>query len=201
MRSSKSSTRRRRGRDRAENIGHDVRLVGLGVGTLVELLDVGQVERTLRAGPLAVAAHVEVQVPEDAQLRRDNGIGAEDAPAGEVGAQPLEDDDVRREEQEGRGVIVPSFGDGVEVLPGDGERHDLGLAAAGGHLDGIASEIVVLEDVDAGHIGVPLDEIAMTANPLDLEEPDQRLDGFALCVVVRERAAHWASGDRWRTSS
>ena len=77
-----------------------------GCRPLVELLDVGEVQRAQGAGPLAFAAHVAVEVPVDAQLVGDDGIGAEDAPAGEVGAQPLEDDHVGRDQQEGPGVVV-----------------------------------------------------------------------------------------------
>ena len=191
MRSSKSSTSSVAGWwHRTEHVGHDLRLVGVcGPGSLVELLDVREVERALRARPLRVAAHVEVHLPEDAQLRRDDGVGLEDPPATEVGAQPLEDDDVRRDDEERLGVVVATLGDGVEVLPGDGERHDLRLAAARRHLDGVPSEVVVLQDVDARHLGEALDEIPMAPDLLDLVEPDERLDRFALRVVVLEGLA------------
>ena len=193
---------RRGRRDRSEDIGHDLRLVGLGdARPFVELLDVRQVERTLRAGPLRVAAHVEVHLPEDAQLRRDDRVGAEDPPAAEVGAQPLEDDDVRSDDEEGLGVVVAPLGHGVEVLPGDGERHDLRLAAAGRHLDGIPGEVVVLEDVDARHLGEPLDEVTVPTDPLDLVEPDERLHRLALGVVVLEGSPVGRAGGRYRTSS
>ena len=94
----------------------------------------------------------------------------------------------------------PALGDGVEVLPGDGERHDLRLAAAGRHLDGVASEVVVLEDVDAGHGRESLDEIAVPTDALDLVEIDERLDGLALRVVVPERRRRRACGGQLRTS-
>ena len=187
-------------RHRPEHVGHGVRLVGIGgPGALVELLDVREVERALRAGPLRVAAHVEVHLPEDAQLRRDDGVGPEDAPAAEVGAQPLEHDDVRGDDEERLGVVVAALGDSVEVLPGDGERHDLRLAAAGRHLDGVAGEVVVLQDVDARHLGEPLDEVPVPADLLDLVEPDERLDRLALRGVVLERAGH--PGSRWSVAN
>src|SRR5207247_4942845 len=107
-------------------------------GALVELLDVGKVEGALGAGALALAAGVAIEVPVDGELGRDDGVGAEDAAAGEVAAQALEDDDVGGDQEEGLGVGGGVFEDGVEVLPGDGEGHDLGLAAAGGHLDAVA---------------------------------------------------------------
>ena len=118
-----------------------------------------------------------------------DGIRLKDASAGEVDPQALEDDDVGGKEEEASGVVVEPFGDGVEVLPGDGKGHHLGLAASCCHLDGVAGEVVVLEDVDAGHCGVPFDQIAMAADVLHLEEIDHGFDRVPLGVVVREGTA------------
>ena len=52
-----------------------------------------------------------------------------------------------------------------------------------------------------GTLAKRLDQIPVPPDLLDLVEVDQRLDGFALDVVVRERPAVRAAGDRCGTSS
>ncbi len=134
---------------RTENRRHDVRLILVPVqaGALVELLDVGEVEGSFGAGSLALASQVDIEVPEDLEVARDHGVRAENPAAGEVGAQALEDDDVGGHHEEGPGVVGPALDDGVEVLPGDGQGHDLRLATTGGHLDRVAREVVVLQQL------------------------------------------------------
>ena len=172
-----------------------------GVGPLVQLLDVGQVERAERAGPFALAAHVALKVPEDAQFVGDHRVGAEDAAALEIGPQSLEDDDVRRDQQKRLGEVVAALGDGVEVLPGDRQAHHLGLAAAGRHLDAVAGEVVVLEQLQVLAVRERLDQVLLPADLGDLVELDERFDGVALGIVVFELAARRADGGRSRTSN
>ena len=105
---------------RPEHVGHDVRFAWCRhPSPLVKLLDVGEVERPLRTGSLRITAHVEVHLPEDPQLGRDDRVGPEDPAATEVGAESLENDDVRGQDQEGLGIVVAALCYGVEVLPGD----------------------------------------------------------------------------------
>jgi len=72
--------------------------------------------------------------------------------------------------------VPPAGGsDGVEGLPGDQHRHDHGLAGAGGLLDAVADQPVV---VPAGQLlYVPALGGAAVG---DLPQPDQGFDGFAL---------------------
>ena len=132
---------------RAQHGGHDVRLtVVLGcVVAFVKLLDVGEVDRTLRAGALSVPAHVGFHIPIQLQLRRDDRVCPEDAATAKVELEPLEHDHVGRDDQAGLGVLGVVLQHRVEVLPGDSKAHHLGLAAAGRHLEAVAGEIVVLE--------------------------------------------------------
>ena len=157
---------------------------------LVELLHVGQIQRAERACPLAFAAHVALEIaPEDFHFRRHDGVGAEDAPAFEICPQALEHDHVRRDQQERLGEVVARLRHRVEKLPGDGQRHDFGLAAAGRHLHRVAGEVVVLQKPQIAARGERLDEALVPPHLGDLVEINQRLDGFALEVVVGELAA------------
>ena len=156
---------------------------------VVQLLNVREVQGSLGAGTLAVAAHITVQVPEDAQFSRDDRIGVKDAPAGKVRTQSFEHDDIRRQQQERSGIVLATFSDGVEVLPGDRQCHDLGLAATRRHLDGVAGELIELQHVDARHGGVAFDQVTMTADTFDLEQVDQRFNGLPLGRVVGEESS------------
>ncbi len=177
-----------RGRLRSEHGRHHVRLIVFGFRALVNLLDIGQVQRALRPGPLAFAAQVALEVPEDAQLFGNHRVVNEDAAAGEVGSQPLEDDDVGSEQEERLCVIVARLGDGVEILPGDGQRDDLRLAAAGRHLDAVAGEVVELQQFQVGAQGERFDERLLAADFGDFVEVNERFDGVALGEVVGETA-------------
>src|SRR5271166_6346086 len=91
-------------RRRAEHVRHDLWLVGVcDSSSLVELLDIREIQSALRAGPLWVATHVEVHFPKDPKLRRDDGVCLENPAATEVRPQALKDDDVRRDDEEGLG--------------------------------------------------------------------------------------------------
>jgi len=98
--------------------------------------------QTHRAG----VARITIEIPKDFQFGRDDRIGAKNLAVGEILFQAFKDNDVGRDQQKGFGVIVARFGNGVEELPRDRERHHFGLAAPRCHLDAIAREIVVLQE-------------------------------------------------------
>ena len=157
---------------------------------LVELLHVRQIKRAERACPLAFAAHVALEVaPEDFHFRRHDRIGAENATAFEIRPQALEHDHVRRDQEKRFGKVVARLRHRVEELPGNGQRHDLGLAAAGRHLHGVAGEVVVLQQAQIATRGEGLDQALVPPHLGDLVEIDQRLDRFALEIVIGELAA------------
>lgn len=157
---------------------------------LAELLHVGQVQRALGRGALALAAHHTVDIPEDPQALGDDWVGPEDAAAGEVGLEALEDDHIGRDDQEGARVVVQLLAHGVEVLPGDGKRHHLGLAGARRHLGAVAREAAVGGQAQvAARRGEALQQVGARARSSDLVDIDQRLDGPALRVVVGEARA------------
>ena len=125
----------------------------------------------LGVGSFAVAAHIAVEIPEDLQFRRNDRVSAKDSATGEVGVETFEDDDVGGNDEGGLGVVVAGFNNGVEVLPGDGERHDLRLAASGRHLDAVAGEVVVLKEPEVRFFGdVVLQQVLVAAHSGHLEE-------------------------------
>ncbi len=67
----------------------------------------------------------------------------EDVQAVEIGAQPVEHDDVRRDQQEVARQRRVGLVELVEEAPGDQQREDLGLARAGGHLHDVARPVLV----------------------------------------------------------
>ena len=181
---------RRRRRLRPQHGRHHVRLVVFRVLPLVHLLDVGQVQRPRGPGPLALRRAC--SIGESQKIRSSSGITGsadEDPAAAEVGSQPLEDDDVGGDDQEGPGVVVARLGHGVEVLPGDGQRHHLRLAAAGRHLDAVAGEVVVLQELQVRPAGEGFEQPLLPAHLDDLEQVDERFDGVPLGVVVGEAPA------------
>ena len=166
------------------------RLVLPAVLALVELLHVRQIKRAERACPLAFAAHVALEiVPIDFHLRRNDRIGAEDATSLEIRPQPLEHDHVRRDQEEGFGEIVARLRHRIEELPGDRKRHDFRLAASRRHLHAVAREIVVLQQAQIAPSGEGLDQALVPPHLGDFVEIDQRLDGFALEIMVGELPA------------
>ena len=86
---------------RAEDGGHYIRLLFLGaVRTLVKLLNVGEEQHAFGVGAFAFAPHDTIEVPEDAEFFGPDRIFAEDVAIGEIGFQPLKDDDVGRDYEE-----------------------------------------------------------------------------------------------------
>jgi hypothetical protein len=94
---------------------------------------------------LAFAAHDAVEVPEDVEFLGPDRVFAENLSGSEIGLQTFQNDHVRGDQQEGLRIVL---GDlvllpyGIEVLPGDRQRHNLCLAAARGHFCAIAGKAV-----------------------------------------------------------
>ena len=136
-------------------------------------------------GALVIAAHIAIEIPISFQFFRDDRVGAKNTPAGKIMPQAFEDNYVGGEEQEGTGKIIARFRHGVEVLPGDCQRHDLGLAAAGGHFDAIAGEVIILEQAQVFvGAGIIFDQCFMAANASHFVQENERLDGFALGFMI-----------------
>ena len=110
-------------------------------------MDVGEEQ----VAGLADDAHVVLQVQGELEVVapiatgvavvRQHGVGEEDAQAVEVGAQPVEDDDVRCDQQEVPGERRIRFVESVKEAPRDEERQHFRLAGARGHLDNVARPI------------------------------------------------------------
>lgn len=58
--------------------------------------------------------------------------------------EPVEHDQVGRDEQETGGVATAVLGaeEAIEILSNDGQRHDKGLAGAGSHLEAIFGPVI-----------------------------------------------------------
>ena len=177
------------GRPRPQDGRHHVRLLVVGLRALVELVDVRQVQRAQGSAPLAFPTHVTLEVPEDPQVVGDDRVDMEDAASLEVRPEPFEHDDVRGEHQERPGEVVAGLGQGVEVLPGDRQGHDLGLAAARGHLDAITREFIVLEQREILPGRERLDQLLLAPDPGHLVEVDQGFHGMLLEIVILEPAS------------
>jgi hypothetical protein len=131
---------------------------------------------------LEVVAPVSAVVP----VGRENGIVEEDLQAVEIGAEPVEDDDVGRDDEEvaresGVGLVAP-----VKEAPRDQEREDLGLAGAGREFEHVARPVLGKHAARYGAGGVEADQVVAVAGAADLVEPDDSFDGLALGEVVAE---------------
>jgi len=170
------------------------RLFGvLPLGPLIELLDVGEKQRPFAVRPLAFATHHTVQIPEDAQLLRNDGVNLEDSAAGKVCLKSFQHDDIRRDEQKCFGVVLSGLRvltNRVQKLPGYDERHHLGLTGAGGHFDAVAGELIVGRQANTPEVlRVALQECLACPDLLELPDEDQALDRSLLGGVVLEGAA------------
>lgn len=74
----------------------------------------------------------------------------------------------------------------MEVAPGDEEGENLGFAGAGGHFDDEARPIFIEHIGGYGTGGVEAQEIELIAGGMDVVEPDDTFDGFALGEIVAE---------------
>lgn len=79
----------------------------------------------------------------------------------------------------------------LKNLPCDGKGNHFCLTAAGRHFDAIASKIVVSQQTEIGSRGKGLYQALVAPYLGDLIKVDQRLDSFALEIVVSKPAAVW----------
>ncbi len=125
------------------------------------------------------------------QMFRNQGQPPKNLPAFKIGAQSVEHNDIRRENQKRFGIFGGVAAHGVRKLPDDAERHDKRFAAAGRHFDAIAGEVVLREPGEAQvgvEYGVSFQQVGATAHLRDFVEIDQRFDGLALRVVIAKQA-------------
>ena len=170
---------------RTEHSRHRIRLIlAAFVCALIELLDIGQKQHPLSGGLFGLAAHHAIELPKDFQFSGNNRVRPEDALIGKISLQPLKHNHVRSNHQKRLGVILcrfVRFSHRVEKLPRNRQRHHLGLARAGCHLDAVAGEFVVRRKPHIAQVlRVPLQQIPPRANLLKLPNKDQRFDGFLL---------------------
>ena len=84
------------------------------------------------------------------------------------------------------GKIVVGFRNRAAMLPSDRQRHDLRLAAAGGHLHTVTGEVVVLHQAQIVSRREALQYRLLRAVLPDREEVYQRPGGFLLPGMIRE---------------
>ena len=110
----------------------------------------------------------------------------EDAQPVEISAEPVEHDDVGRDQQEvarQRGIRLVEL---VEVAPGHQQRQHLGLACAGGHLDHEARPVLVEHVARYRAGGIEAQQVELVAHASRVIQPDDGLDSLALGEVVAE---------------
>ena len=96
-------------------------------------------------GLLSVTAYHTIEIPKDFKLSWNHGVGAEDAPACEVGLQAFKHDYVGSENKKRLRIVfgnVVSLTGGIEKLPSHGKGHHLRFSTTRGHLDAVSGEIV-----------------------------------------------------------
>ena len=138
------AARRRRAAQHARDRG---RLAAARASTarLVELVDVGQIERAARRGLIRIVARHDREAPVRLPGRRNQRIGAEDRTAAEIIEQALIDDYIGRDQREALRVVGAPLRLElrVEIGPDDGERHHFGLARAGRHFADVARPAIL----------------------------------------------------------
>ena len=156
---------------------------------LIQLLDVGQVEGAEGVGCSDLTLVNELQVKIRFPFRRDEGKVLKDGVIGEgapvylarVGfaVEPVKHDQVGRDEQKPGRVAAAVLGaeEAIEILPDDRQRHDEGLAGAGGHLEAVLGPVIrggVEGQADAEVAGEAV-EVVVTAHFIDIDERLYRL--------------------------
>lgn len=160
----------------------------------VDAVDVGQEQVAGRAhdahvvldvqGDLEVVPPVAPGVP----IVRQHGIAEENAQPFEIGAQPIEHDDVGGDQQEiacqGRIRLIEL----VEIAPGHQQRQHLGLAGAGCHLDDEARPVLV-EHVGGHRAGcIEAHQVEFVPRTSRIVKPYDGFNRLALREVVAELA-------------
>ena len=87
----------------AKNGGQRLGFVVAILRAVVELLDIGEQHQPIRAGALRIAPDDGLHLPEEAHIRRHDGIALEDVAARKVFGDQFQDDDVGRDDEEGCG--------------------------------------------------------------------------------------------------
>ena len=152
-----------------------------------KILPVGRTMRTSSWMCSAIWKSSRQLLPGVAVVGQD-GIVEENAQAVEVGAQAVEHDDVRRDQQEVARQCRVRLVELVEEAPRDQQRQNLGLARARRHLDHEARPVLV-EHVGRHRAGgVEAQQVELVARAAHVVEPDDGLDRFALGEVVAELA-------------
>src|ERR1043166_8670145 len=111
---------------------------------VIEAVDVRKVDDTAGGGAGRLVLKNCRDVPVAAPGQRNQRIGLEDLPVGEILLKALKNSDSGRYDYEVPGHRGVRLAKRVEVAPHDRKAHDLGLARACGHLEGVAwPEILV----------------------------------------------------------
>ena len=181
--------------ERGEEVVAQVLVVGHRLAALAQehAVDVGEeqvADPALHADVvLDVHGHLEIVAPVAAVLavRRQDRVVEEDPEAVEVVPQPVQDDDVRRDQQDVPGERGVGLVELVEVAPCDQEREDLGLARTGGELEHVAGPGLVEHAGGHGARAVEAHQVDLVAHLPDVVQPDDRLDRLPLREVVAER--------------
>ena len=183
-----------RGRLRAEHGSYRVRFIVLrAVSSFVKLMNVGEEENSFRMRSLPFAPHDAIEVPENVELFRADGVFAENFPGCEISLEAFQYDHVGRDKQKRLGIILGDLvllPHGIEILPGYGQRHDFGLAAAGGHFCAIARETVFRGQMQIlGVLCVAFEQVLPAADFLNFPDVNECLDRLPLKFVILEGQA------------
>ncbi|OQB26732.1 MAG: hypothetical protein BWY13_00293 [Euryarchaeota archaeon ADurb.Bin190] len=154
-------------------------------------MDVGQVDPAPGGGSAGLVLEDDGDVPVPLPGLGDEGVSLEDFAVPEVLLEPLEDGDVGGDDEKVPGQNRALLSQGVKVAPDYGQAHHLGLARAGGHLEGVLGPAVVVGiNTEGGIIRALAKELGGDAgegaNAPHLVEVDECLNGFTLAEVVAE---------------
>src|SRR6266576_5621945 len=95
-----------RGRLRAEHGSYRVRFIVLrALSSFVKLMNVGEEENSFRMRSLPFAPHNAIEVPENVELFRTDGVFAENFPGGEVRFKAFQYDYVGGDDQKRFGIV------------------------------------------------------------------------------------------------
>ena len=168
--------------------------------TEIHAVDIGQEQiADLALDPhivLDVQRHLEVVAPvlPTVSVVGQDRIVEENAQSLEIVPQPIEHDDVRRNQKHVARKIGGGLVELVEIAPGNQQREHLGLAGAGGHLEYEARPVLVEHAGRDCAGGVESEQVELVAHPSDVVKPDHRFDGLALREVIAERCQRAVAG-------
>ncbi len=105
----------------------------------------------------------------------------------EVGPQPVENDDVRRDDEKVARERRVGFVELVEETPRDEQRENFGFPRARCHFQDVTRPIFGEHAGGNRAGGIEAKQIEFVAGAPDFVKPDDRFDRFALGEVVAER--------------